>query len=154
MGTKLRLLSYAPNVQYKFDLANGWFIEPTVGATYTQTFTSSFGAQTGDNTEVHGGARFGTDTTWNGTRVQPSLKLEAFSIVAQSGISTIAVGGTGVPTPVATGTGVATGQVGGRASGKLNIVWTPTFSSFIEAHGSGISGLTAYGTTAGLRWTF
>jgi Autotransporter beta-domain len=147
-------ISYAPNVQYKFDLANGFFIEPTVGATYTQTFTSSFGAQTGDSTEVHGGARFGTDTTWNGTRVQPSLKLEAFSIVAQSGISTVAVGGTGVTTPVVTGSGVATGQVGGRASGKLNILWTPTFSSFIEAHGSGISGLTAYGTTAGLRWTF
>ncbi|GIQ75353.1 autotransporter outer membrane beta-barrel domain-containing protein [Bradyrhizobium sp. RD5-C2] len=145
-------VSYAPNVQYKFDLADGWFIEPTVGAAYTQTFTASFGSQTGDSTEVHGGARFGTETTWNGTRVQPSLKLEAFSIVAQSGISTVLVGG--VAQPVATGSGIATGQVGGRASGKLNVLWTPTFSSFIEAHGSGISGLTAYGTTAGLRWTF
>lgn len=145
-------VSYSPNAQYKFDLADNWFIEPTVGASYTQTFDASFNHQTADSTEVHGGARFGTETAWNGTRVQPSLKLEAFSIVAQSGISSVLVNG--VPTAVGTGSGVATGKVGGRASGKLNFVWTPTFSSFVEAHGSGISGTTAYGTTAGLRWQF
>ena len=146
-------VSYSPNVQYKFDLANGWFIEPTVGVSYTQSFDANFANQTGDSTEVHGGVRFGTDSTWNGVRVQPSLKLEAFSLVAQSGVGGVVLVG-GVPVPVGAGGGVATGEVGGRASGKLNILWTQTFSSYIEAHGSGISGLTSYGTTAGLRWTF
>jgi hypothetical protein len=50
--------------------------------------------------------------------------------------------------------GIPTGAVGGRASGKLNVLWTPTFSSFFEAHGSVISSTDAYGVTAGLRWTF
>jgi hypothetical protein len=146
-------VSYAPNVQYKFELGNNWYIEPTVGATYTQTFDANFGTQTGDNTEVHGGARFGTETAWNGVKVQPSLKLEAFSLVAQSGVSTQLVNG--VPVAIGAGTnGVPTGQLGGRASGKLNFLWTPTFSSFVEAHGSGISGLTSYGSTGGFRWTF
>jgi hypothetical protein len=146
-------VSYAPNVHYKFELGNNWYIEPTVGATYTQTFDANFGTQTGDNTEVHGGARFGTETTWNTLRVQPQLTLEAFSLVAQSGVSTVSVNG--VPVVGGAGTnGVPTGQVGGRASGKLNFLWTPTFSSFVEAHGSAISGLTSYGALGGVRWTF
>jgi hypothetical protein len=145
-------LSYAPNVQYKFELGNGFYIEPTIGVTYTQVFSANFGTQTGDSTEVHGGARFGTETIWNSIRVQPSLTLAAFSITEQTG-----TGGVGLPPgspgAVASG-GVPTGSVGGRASGKLNFLWTSTFSSFIEAHGSGIAGTTAYGATGGLRWTF
>src|SRR5262249_35724959 len=117
-------VSYAPNVQYKFELGNNWYIEPTVGVTYSQTFTSNFGNQTGDSTDVHGGARFGTETNWNGVRVQPSLKLEAFSVIAQSGVGAIPVS-SGVFVPSA---GLfKTGEVGGRASGKLNVLWTPAF---------------------------
>jgi hypothetical protein len=56
-------ISYAPNVHYKFELGHEWFIEPVVGVTYTQAFDANFGTQTGDSTEVHGGARFGTETT-------------------------------------------------------------------------------------------
>lgn len=141
-------VSYAPNVQYKFDLPNTWFIEPTVGFTYTQTYTADFGSQTGDSTEVHGGARVGFETMWNTVRVQPSLTLAAFSIVSQTGAGG-AIGPNGLP--LAGGT---TGQVGGRASGKLNFLWTDKFSSFIEAHGSTISGTDAYGGSGGVRWTF
>ena len=54
-------ISYAPNVHYKIDLGNNWFVEPTVGVTYTQVFAASFGIQTGDSTQVSGGARFGGD---------------------------------------------------------------------------------------------
>jgi Autotransporter beta-domain len=152
-------VSYAPNVHYKFDLANNWYVEPTVGVSYTQAFTANFGTQTGDSTTVSGGARFGGDTTWSGVRVQPSLTLEAFSIVEQT--TTAGTGGTtiiaGIPVPtsgsVSSG-GIPTGAVGGRASGKLNVLWTPTFSSYFEAHGSVISSTDAYGVSAGLRWTF
>ncbi|MGX4801642.1 hypothetical protein [Bradyrhizobium guangdongense] len=141
-------VSYAPNVQYKFDLPNSWYIEPTVGVTYTETYTANFGTKTGDSTEVHGGARFGFETMWNTVRVQPSLTLAAFSIVSQTGVAG-GVGAGGLPI-AATGTG----DVGGRASGKLNFLWTDKFSSFIEAHGSTIKGTDAYGTSGGLRWTF
>jgi Autotransporter beta-domain len=148
-------VSYAPNVRYKFDLPNTWFIEPEVGATYTQTFTANFGTQTGDSTEVHGGARFGFETLWNTVRVQPQLTLAAFSVVSQS-----IVAGANIPnglppgTPGAVATGTQTGQIGGRASGKLNFLWTDRFSSWVEAHGSTISGTDAYGASGGLRWTF
>jgi hypothetical protein len=146
-------VSYAPNVQYKFELPNTWYIEPTVGFTYTETYTANFGTKTGDSTEVHGGARFGFETMWNAVKVQPSLSLAAFSIVSQNGVGGAAIGPGGIPLPgVAAGT--PTGQVGGRASGKLNFVWSDRFSSFIEAHGSTIQGTDAYGTTAGIRWTF
>jgi hypothetical protein len=148
--------SFAP-----FDFGNNWFIEPTVGVSYTQVFAASFGTQTGDSTQVSGGARFGGDTAWYGVKVQPSLTLEAFSIVEQttsvsSGTSVI-LGPGGSPIVTSGGSssgGIPTGAVGGRASGKLNILWTPTFSSFFEAHGSVISSTDAYGVTAGLRWTF
>jgi hypothetical protein len=141
-------VSYAPNVQYKFELPNTWYIEPTVGFTYNETYSANFGAKTGDSTEVHGGARFGFETMWNTVKVQPSLTLAAFSIVSQTGVVG-GVGPNGLPI-VAT----ATGEVGGRASGKLNFLWTDKFSSFIEGHGSTIKGTDAYGTTGGLRWTF
>lgn len=146
-------LSYSPNVQYKFEFPNGWFIEPTVGVSYSESFDANFANRTGHSTEVHGGARFGTDWNWNGVRIQPSLKLEAFSIVDQSaGGGVILING--VPTAVGAASGISTGEVGGRGSGKLNFLWTPTFSTFIEAHGSGIGDLTSYGTTGGFRFTF
>jgi hypothetical protein len=146
-------VSYSPNVQYKFELPNTWYIEPTVGFSYTETYTANFGTRTGDSTEVHGGARFGFETMWNTTRVQPSLSLAAFSIVSQSGVGGV-IGPGGVPVPGVAAGVTPTGQVGGRASGKLNFTWTDKFSSFIEAHGSTIQGTDAYGTTGGLRWTF
>ena len=146
-------ISYAPNVHYKFDLANAWFIEPTVGLTYTQTFTEDFGTETGHSTEVHGAVRIGTETLWNGVRVQPSLTGGLFGIADQSG-----VGGAINPAtpglPASGGGTPATGKVGGQGSGKLNILWTNTFSSYIEVHGSGIANTTDVGATGGLRWTF
>jgi Autotransporter beta-domain len=148
-------VSYAPNIQYKFELPNTWFIEPTVGFTYNETYTANFGSKTGDSTEVHGGARFGFESMWNAVKVQPSLTLAAFSIVSQSGVGGAVAGAPGVPPLAGVAAGVTpTGQVGGRASGKLNFLWTDKFSSFIEAHGSTIQGTDAYGTTGGLRWTF
>jgi hypothetical protein len=147
-------VSYAPNIQYKFDLPNTWFIEPTVGVTYTETYTANFGVKTGDSTEVHGGARFGFESLWNTVRVQPSLTLAAFSIVSQSGVGGAVIGPGGIPLPGVAGAATPTGQVGGRASGKLNFLWTDKFSSFVEAHGSTIQGTDAYGASGGLRWTF
>lgn len=143
-------VSYSPNIQYKFELGNSWFVEPTVGFTYTQTFDGNFDTQTGHSTEVHGGVRVGLESVWNGIRVQSSLSAAAFSIVDQlaGGVNSV----NGVPQQVAGLTTV--GQVGGRGSGKLNMLWTDKFSSFVEVHGSGIGIVTAYGASGGLRWTF
>jgi hypothetical protein len=145
-------VSYAPNVQYKFELPNTWFFEPTVGVTYTETFTANFGERTGSSTEVHGGARIGFETMWDAVRVQPSLSLVAFSIVDQSGVGVL-LNAQGIP--IAGGGGATkTGDVGGRASGKLNFIWSNNFSSWVEAHGSVITNTDAFGASGGLRWTF
>jgi len=65
---------------------------------------------------------------WNKVRVQPSLTLAAFSIVDQTGIAAPVVLPPGVPGAVGGGA-ARTGDVGGRASGKLNFLWTSNFSA-------------------------
>jgi hypothetical protein len=145
-------VSYSPNVQYKFDLANGWFIEPTIGVSFTETFADNFGTKTGDSTELHGGARIGTEIMWNGIRVQPSVSGAVFTIVHQSGAG--ATTGPGGAPLAGSGSTSQEGDVGGRGSGKLNFVWSNSFSSFIEVHGSGIANTTDIGGSGGLRWTF
>jgi len=139
-------ISYTGNVQYKYDLAYAFWVEPTVGVTYTDTYTANFGTKIGDSTEVHGGARIGTEIKWMGFTVQPTLSGAVFKIVDQSP----AVGP------------VLSDQLGGRGSGKLNIIWNNAFSTYIEAHGSGIAGTKTlgfvgtqtYGGSGGLRYTF
>ena len=141
-------VSYAPNVQYKFDLGNSWYIEPTVGVTYTESYTRNFETKIGDSTEVHGGARFGTEWLWGAWKVQPSVTSILFTVVDQNSVfdqfNQLA------PNNSSSNKGL----LGGRGSGKLNFVWDTNFSSYIEAHGSSIGGTKAYGGSGGLRWTF
>jgi hypothetical protein len=148
-------LSYIWNVQYKFDLPNSVYIEPTGGLTYTEIYTANFGMQTGNSTELHAGGRVGTEFKWMGYTVQPQLTGAVFQNVAQSG--TVAGAAPGGP-PVAGASG--TGGVGVRGSGKINVIWTSNFSSFIEAHGSGVAatptmvGSQTIGGSGGLRWSW
>jgi hypothetical protein len=138
-------LQYLGNVQYRFDLPYSFFFEPTVGVTYTEVYTANFGLKTGDSTEVHGGGRIGTEMKWMGFIVQPQLSGAVFKIVDQ--------------TPVI---GPVTDQLGGRGSGKINVIWNDHFSSYLEAHASGIAGTKTIGfigtqtigASGGLRWTF
>jgi hypothetical protein len=141
-------LSYTGNVQYRFDLPNAFWIEPTVGFTYTEAYTANFDTKVSDSTEIHGGARIGTETTWMGYTVQPSISGALFQIVDSNAVGIGAV---------------ATPGLGGRGSGKLNVLWTPAFSSYVEVHGSGMSGTGApsfiaatqtIGGQVGLRYTW
>jgi Autotransporter beta-domain len=129
-------VSFANNFQYKFDLPNAWFIEPTVGYTYTQTRTKIFDSQDGHSTEIQGGARIGTEVMWNGIRAQATLTATAFSPVSE------------------TPTTAQTGHLGGRAVAKWVFLWSDRFSSFIEVHAKAIEGSTSQGATGGLRWSF
>ena len=118
-------VSYTDNLQYKFDLSNNWWVEPTIGFTYS-TFTGGLGGVggaipgiggipgvgvipvpgavpsggvSGHSWEVHGGARVGTDVLWNNVHVQPSLEGLAFSPFDSSPIlpSTTILAVAGVP---------------------------------------------------------
>jgi hypothetical protein len=138
--------TYTGNVQYKYDLPYSFFFEPTVGVSYTETYTANFGTKTGDLTEVHGGARIGTEMKWMGFTIQPTLSGAVFKIVDFSPAVAASV----------------SDQLGGRGSGKINVIWTPNFSSWIEAHGSGIAGTktlgyvssNTYGASGGVRYSW
>jgi Autotransporter beta-domain len=136
IGVHTDSVSFANNFQYKFDLPNAWFIEPTVGFTYTQTNTKIFDSQDGHSTEIQGGARIGTEVMWNGIRTQATFTATAFSPVSD------------------TPTTAQTGHLGGRAVAKWVFLWSDRFSSFIEVHAKAIEGSNSQGTTGGLRWTF
>jgi hypothetical protein len=149
-------MSYSGNVQYKFDLPYSFFFEPTVGVTYTDIYTANFGMRIGDNTMVDAGGRIGTEMKWMGFTVQPQLSGAVFKTVVQDGAT--APGAGGVP---AIG-GVSDTGLGGRGSAKINVIWTQNFSSYVEAHGSGIAGTKTQGYTAtqtygaqgGVRYTW
>jgi hypothetical protein len=147
-------ISYTGNAQYRFDFPYSVWIEPTAGVTYTEVYTQNFGTKFADNTEVHGGARIGTEMKWMGYIVQPTLYGAVFGVVDSNMVGLIPAG---LPGGVA-----ATGLVGGRGSGKINVIWTPNFSSYVEVHGSGASNTKTpgvgstqtIGAQAGLRYTW
>jgi hypothetical protein len=142
-GLTTTAMSYTPNVQYRYDLANRWWFEPTAGFTYSQISVPGGGVN-GSSLEVHGGARIGTETVWNGIRVQPQLEGIAFTLASQ----TVAVPG-GAVAPAS-----QKGMLGGRGAAKWSFLWSSNFSSFVEAHVRGVDSTLGFGTTGGLRWTW
>jgi hypothetical protein len=160
-------VSYTGNVQYKYDLPYTFWVEPTIGVTYTEAYTANFGTKIGDATEVHAGGRVGFETKWMGFTVQPSMSGAVFKIVDQNGVG---AGGAGAGVPGLPGGGVValrdTG-LGGRGSAKINVIWTQNFSSYLEGHGSGVAGTKgnsaipgnfvatqSYGAMGGVRYTW
>ncbi|RXT44801.1 hypothetical protein [Bradyrhizobium betae] len=152
-------VAYTFNGQYRFDFPYTVWIEPTAGVTFSETYTANFGTKTGDSTEVHGGARAGFETKWLGFTVQPSISGQYYEIVDASGAAGAVIVG-GVPF------GGTVGTYGVRGSGKINVLWTPQLSSYLEVHGSSITtpktglpaiggaGTSIAGTQAGLRYTW
>ncbi|MVT51318.1 hypothetical protein GPL17_12555 [Bradyrhizobium yuanmingense] len=151
-------IAYTWNGQYRFDFPYTVWFEPTVGVTYSESYTANFGSKTGDSTEFHGGMRVGFEADWLGFKIQPSISGQYYRIVDASGAG--AVGGA---VPVAAG---VIGTNGLRGSAKVNVLWTPQLSSYLEVHGSSITlpdpllpgvggfGTSIAGTQAGLRYTW
>ncbi|MGB3864533.1 MAG: hypothetical protein WBA29_02755 [Xanthobacteraceae bacterium] len=141
-------LAYTFNTQYRFDWPYAVWFEPTVGVTYSESYSANFGLKTGDSTEVHGGVRMGTEMKWMGYKVQPTVSAVAFGIVDSSA-------------------GV-TDVYGIRGSAKMNVLWSQNFSSYLEVHGTAMSqevafvapgfspgvGVQTIGVQAGLRYTW
>ena len=153
--TNNSVLSLMGNGQYRFDFPYGVFIEPTAGVTYTEVYTSSFGTKVADYTEVHGGARIGTEMKWMGYTVQPVLSGSVFQIEDYN-VSTDPIAATIIPASPNLG-------LGGRGSAKVTVLWTSNFSSYIEGHTSGLAGtktvvaipaLQTTGAQVGLRYTW
>jgi len=141
-------LVVAPNLNYKFDFMP-WWIEPTIGAAYTDTSWNStataFGFTHGHQWRVQGGARFGTSWDWNGVRVDPVLGIFAYSDVeVVGGTLASAVGTTMVPTDQ--------GKVFGQGTGKLAFNWGGGWSSYVEGEVRGRSGV--FGAAGRLGFTY
>jgi hypothetical protein len=147
-------MSYTGNLQYKYDLPNTFFIEPTVGTTYTDLYTANFGTWTGYSEEVHGGARFGAEVKWMSYMVQPSLTVVGFRVVETSTTLGAVAGAAAIPGLPAAAGGTGSMAPGVRASGKLNVIWTQNFSSYIEAHAIELAGSDTTGGSVGLRYTW
>ncbi|MBN9015481.1 MAG: autotransporter domain-containing protein [Rhizobiales bacterium] len=141
-------VGYTFNTQYRFDFPYSVWFEPTVGVTYSESYGGNFGNKTGDSTEIHGGARIGTEMNWMGYKVQPTVSAIGFRIVDSSGFAGMA------------------DLYGIRGSAKMNVIWTQNFSSYLEVHGTAMSQQVAFnplipssafqtiGAQAGLRYTW
>jgi hypothetical protein len=147
--------SYTGNAQYRFDFPYSIFIEPTAGVTYTQVFTSSFGTEVADYTEVHGGARIGTEMKWMGYTIEPQLSGSVFKI-ADYNVGNAALAPAIIPANPNLG-------LGGRGSAKITVLWTQNLSSYVEGHTTTLSGtktvpaiaaLQTTGGQVGLRYTW
>jgi hypothetical protein len=127
------VVSLTANGQYRFDFPYSVFFEPTGGVTYTSVYTDSFGTWAADYTELHAGARAGTEMKWMGYTVEPTISGSIFRIVGNSLSSDPTTAGIlpSVPNP----------GFGFRSSGKITVLWTPHFSTFIEGHVTGVAGI-------------
>jgi len=129
-------VSFASDYNYRFDLGNTWYVEPTVGHVYTKTFFDGFSAE-GKYWEVHGGGRIGTSWVSNGMSVSPSTTLIAYSPVSTE------VGGAG-----GSASSPLEGKVGFRGSSKIDFGLSSSFTATIEGryttidhtHGYGVQG--------------
>jgi hypothetical protein len=153
-------VAYTGNGQYRFDFPYSVWIEPTAGVTYTEVYTANFGTKLADLTEVHGGARIGTEMKWMGYTIQPVLSGAVFRVVDSNITNALLAGAIPAAAPGA-------GLLGGRGSAKITVLWTSNFSSYLEVHGSGTASTKTFqpvagnpsatdtiGAQAGLRYTW
>ena len=138
------------NLNYKFDVMS-WWVEPTVGVSYTSTVWDSaskfFGFEDGHTWRLQGGVRAGTTYDWNGVKVEPTLTGMAYSDVEiRGGTVAAAAGGALVPTDE--------GKVFGQGIAKLNFIWNTNFSSYLEGEVRGREGILGAAGRLGVRYTF
>jgi hypothetical protein len=150
LGLSLTNYVSAFNVNYKFS-TTPWWIEPTIGASYTSTVwdgaSSALGFQDGHTWRIQGGVRVGTSFDWNGVTVEPTLAAMAYSDVEiQGGTIAVAVGQLAVPTDE--------GKVFGQGIAKLNFIWNKNVSSYLEGEVRGREGVLGAAGRLGLRYTF
>jgi hypothetical protein len=139
--------NYTGNVQYRFDLPQSWWIEPTVGVQYAETHLNTPGAwmTDGHSTRVQAGARFGTEWTAHTYKVQGTLGGYAYSEVDVDNarpMGTIFVGAS------------ERGYLWGKGTGKLNVQWTDKFSTFVEGEVRGRADVLGYGARLAARLSF
>jgi hypothetical protein len=140
----------AINFNDKIQLATNCWIEPTIGAIYTNTAwdgaSRALGFQDGNELRLQGGARIGTAFDWYGIRVEPTLRGLVYSSVVVDGGSVAAVGTPLAPTDAR--------KVFGQGILKLNFITSKNLSLYVEGEVGGTSGVLGAAGRGGLRYTF
>lgn len=142
----------AGNLNYRFDLYPNFWIEPTVGAQYTNSSYGSnafqLGLDDGTLVMVQGGARVGTTTLIN-NRILMTTTLTGLAY------DDVLVAGGFIPAATSTGQNLLVqadqGKVRGRGVLAFNFDCGQGITSFVQGEVRGGSGLFGAGGRAGVR---
>jgi outer membrane autotransporter protein len=137
--TESEALIITGSVSNTFELPDSWFIEPTVEVTYTESFIED--AEDGEQVQLLGSLRIGTEIDTDGVKVIPSLTGAAFS--------NIHVEPDDGPTDE--------GQLWLHGTGKIEFVFSDALSAHIQGDVKGTEGdvdILAYGASAGVNVSF
>jgi len=155
VGTPLGMTNYtsAYNVNYKVQMANNWWVEPTVGATYVTNIwdgaSKAMGFTDGQDWRGQVGARVGTSYDWNGVKVQPTLTGLVYDDFFVSGNTIIAAGfGAGALVPT------DEGYLFGQLIGKVDFDWGKGWTSYVEAEVRGRQDVLGAAGRVGFRYIF
>lgn len=151
-STSVLVSTVAANLNYRFDLAPGWWLEPTVGAQFTALGYGGGGAalglENGNQVMVQGGARIGNVAMFDRVVVKTTLTGLAYSDVA--------INGGFIPGASFNGNNILAnadeGQVRGRGILAFNFDCGQGLSSFILGDVHGGKGLFGAGGKAGIRY--
>lgn len=151
-STSLLNATVAANLNYRFDLYPNFWVEPTVGAQYTNTSygpgAAAIGLDDGTLVMVQGGARFGTATPIdNHILMTTTLTGLAYDDVVVRGgfIPGAGYGGNNILAQA------DRGQVRGRGVLALNFDFGQGIKSFVQGEVRGGQGLFGAGGKAGVR---
>jgi hypothetical protein len=140
------------NLNYRFDLYPNFWIEPTVGAQYTNLNYGAGGRQLGladgSVVMVQGGARLGANFSWNNVRITTSLTGLAYDDVLVAG-GFIPGAGFQANNLLAQ---ADQGQVRGRGVLAFNFDFGQGINSFVQGEVRGGTGLFGAGGKAGIRY--
>ena len=155
VGTFTNATNYTTgvNISEKFDLGNRWWVEPTVGASYTATDWSAdsiaIGADDGNATRVEGGVRVGTKFDLGDIRVKATWGVKVFSDVSINGFNCTQCGFAG-PNAVSTQQGLVYGSVNTKYKFDFGDGWDVA----VKAEVTGFNGLFAVAGTVNIDYAF
>jgi Autotransporter beta-domain len=140
LNTNTTSYNIAANANYRFNNPGSWWVEPTAGLSHADDDDRTLGVPSVLTWRWQAGARWGTDTMWNGIRVEPTLGLYAFSDFSIEGIPA------GAPT--------TEGKVWAKGTAKLNFIFANNFSAGIEGEIRGTGGIVGYAGRLNARLAF
>jgi len=137
------------NVQYKYDMPNNWWYEPTIGLSHTRMYQDLHIAglflTDGQQWRFQAGMRAGTEWTYGAVKVQPTLTGLAYTDASVETPHPFGVAFVG-PTDEH--------YVWGKGIGKVNVQWTDKFSTYVEGEVRGRADVFGYAGRVAARYTF